>query len=348
MLFVAPIVRAQDTAEVNATVQSAQEVMQPDGTNHFVITARGDDGREYVLDTFESHPEGIGFVVERGDRISIQTITYPDGTTQSFFGDVWRTRGLWVIAFLFVIVAIAVGRKRGVFAILGLAATLAILFRFIYPQILAGASPVLIAAIGSLLILAVNMFFSHGMNRRTVLAFGSTGVGLALAVFFGWWFVALVRLSGMGTEEEVQLVVATAFQVIPHGVLLAGVILGATGVLDDIAITQTETVAEIAAADPHLSRKELFTRAMRIGRHHIASTVNTLVLAYAGAATPLLLLVLYYQNEISFAHFLNSEPIVEEIVQTAAGTMALMLTVPIATYMATFGVGKIDPHKQIG
>jgi uncharacterized membrane protein len=333
-------VLAQDTTEVQATVESAQSVLQPDGTSHLVITARGDDEKSYTIDTFESHPNGIGYALENGDRISIQTIIYPDGTTQSFFGDVWRTQGLWLIAFLFVVVAIAIGRKRGFFAVIGLFLTLGILFRFIYPQILAGVSPVVVTALGCLMILAVNMFLSHGVNRRTALAFLSTAIGLGLAVISGTWFVELLQLSGMGTEDEMQLAAATALQVIPHGVILAGVILGATGVLDDIAITQTETVAELAEADPNLSRKELFTRAMRIGRHHIASTVNTLVLAYAGAATPLLLLVLFYKEDISFVRFLNSEAIVEEIVQTAAGTIALMLTVPVATWVATYGVKK--------
>ena len=328
---------AQDTSEVQATVESAQNVLQPDGTNHFIISAKGDDGKSYTLDTFESHSSGVGYAINHGDRILVQNITYPDGTSKSFFGDVWRTQGLWLIAFLFVVVAIGVGRKRGLFALLGLLLTLGILFRFVYPQILDGTDPTLVAAAGCLAILAVNMFLSHGANRRTALAFLATAIGLVLAVLFGHWFVALVKLSGTATEEEMLLISATGFQLLPHGILLAGVILGATGVLDDIAITQTETVAELTEANPQLSRKELFTRAMRIGRHHIASTVNTLVLAYAGAATPLLLLVMFYQNEISFARFLNSEPIVEEIVQTAAGTIALMLTVPIATWIATYG-----------
>ncbi|MFC1787959.1 YibE/F family protein, partial [Patescibacteria group bacterium] len=215
----------------------------------------------------------------------------------------------------------------------------AVLFGFVFPQILNGLDPVLATVIGSIVILLVNMHLSHGINKKTFVAFLSTFVGLILVYVFAKFFVALTQLSGQASDEAALLFQTTDQIALPAGLLLATIILGATGVLDDITITQSETVGELIDTNPAMDRKEIYQRAMRIGRHHIASVVNTLVLAYAGVAMPLFLLFML-REDIGILRFINEEVVAEEIVRTIAGTLALVLLVPLSTWFAVMAQKK--------
>ena len=321
--------------EVRARVTEIISDEMIDGQRQVVFRAEA-DGQSFLLDTSASLLDGLRHEVKIGDQVYLQVIWEGEQVISVFFVDVVRTASLFWIVCLFALVIIIVGRMRGVASLLGLGMTLLILFAFIIPYMLKGADPVLVTVIGSLIILAVNMHLSHGFNKSTLLAFGSTAAGLSLVWLFSNVFVRFARLSGMASEEAILLQYNADSIAAPTGILLAAIILGAVGVLDDIAITQSETVAELREANPKLSQKELFVAAMRVGRHHIASTVNTLVLAYAGVALPLLLLFMHTQG-VDALRFLNEEPVAEEIVRTLAGTLALILTVPISTWLATYG-----------
>jgi uncharacterized membrane protein len=325
--------RVTETLEVRAEVASILSDEIIDGQRQMEFIAKTDDA-EYTLDTRDSLLEGLRYDLKKGDDIYLQMIRTNGEVTAVYFSDVVRTKSLLWMLLLFSAVILLVGRWRGVASLIGLAVTLGILFGFVLPMILNGAHPVFVTVVGAIVILAVNMHLSHGFNRPTLLAFASTVIGLLLAWLFAELFVQWGDLSGLANEEAILLFFQAEGVDWPSGILLAGIILGATGVLDDIAITQSETVAELRAANPKLDRKELFARAMRIGRHHIASTVNTLVLAYVGVALPLFLLFLHTQG-LSIARFINEELVAEEIIRTLAGTMALILTVPISTWLAT-------------
>ncbi len=302
------------------------------------------EGETIQIDTGVSFTEGLRYRVSEGSEIYVQLV-YKDGVVdQAFFVDVVRTQALFFLLIVFCILVIAVGYWRGFQAIIGLALTLLILFGFIIPRILHGADPVLTTVLGSIVILAVNMHLSHGLTRQTFMAFLATLVGLLLSVGFAEFFVWITNLSGFSSEESALLYFHSSYAQIPVGILLASIILGAVGVLDDIAITQSETVAELLDANPKLTAKDLYMRAMRVGRHHIASTVNTLVLAYAGVALPLFLLFVL-TNFVSPMRFLNEEMVAEEIVRTLAGTAALILTVPVATLFAAWTQKKY-PHSH--
>ncbi len=323
--------------EVRARVIEIKERDEQNGIQQIVFVAESKDGERFEVDTSTSYTEGLRYNLKKGSVIYLQVLrdVQTNEVEQAFLADVRRTTAIGWMAVLFAIIILSVGWMRGLSAMAGLAITIAIVFLFILPQILQGSDAVLITVIGSMVILAVNMHLSHGFKRSTALAYASTLIGLALVYVFGTWFTSLANLSGLASEESILLYFHAQQIIVPKGVLLAGIILGAVGVLDDIAITQSETVAEIAEANPALSRAELFTRAMRVGRHHIASTINTLVLAYAGVALPLLLLFMVV-GEVSIWRFINEEPVAEEIIRTLAGTLALVLTVPIATWFATF------------
>lgn len=328
------LVQAQESQEVQAEVTQVQSTEVSDGRDRYELTATDAQGNVYQIDTADSHTEGVGLEINQGDQIYLQILEYVDGTVAYFFVDVIRLSGLITILGIFVLVTILVGGRRGAMALIGLAVTLFILFKQVLPAVLSGFDPVLAVVLGSVAILAVNMSLSHGLGRDTLIAYAATLVGLLLAWAASTWFVALGQLSGLASEEANYLL-SSGLPIDLRGLLLAGIILGAVGVLDDIAITQVETVEELKQANPSLKSKELFTAAMRVGRHHIASTVNTLVLAYVGASMSLFVLMISYAQDISLARFLNTELLAEEIVRTLAGTVALVLTVPVATWFAT-------------
>ncbi len=311
-----------------------REYADEHGFPQLELDVLGEDGVTYHVDTATSAGTGVHYDLDSGDRVSLELVANPDGTETAYFNDAIRTRRLFWIAVAFAAVTIAVGLTRGLRALVGLAVTLAILFGFVLPAIVSGKDAVTVTVIASLLILALNMHLTHGWKRETVTAFASAAAGVVLAWIFGKWFVSLAFLSGLTSDESAILYIEHLnASVDMSGVLLAGILLGAVGALDDIAIAQGEVVAELRDANPSLDRKQLFVRAMRIGRHHIASIANTLVLAYAGAALPTFLLF-WAIKSVSFADFLNTEAVAEEIVRTLAGTAALILTVPIATWFA--------------
>ncbi len=325
---------AQETSEVKATIVNLVEEQIENGNVKAIIEVRTESGDSYIIDSSEAYVDLGPFELKEGDRVILQIIKDADGAETAFISDVVRAPMLLLVFLIFAGLTLLVGWLRGLLALLGLAVTVGVIFLFILPQILAGNDPVIITVIGAAIILLVNMHLAHGFNRQTLMAFVSTLFGLLLVVVFAHLFVALARLSGLGSEEA-ALLSFTATEIVSFkGLLLAGIILGAVGVLDDIAIAQSEAVAELRLANPDLTTKDLFTSAMRIGRHHIASTVNTLVLAYAGVAMPLFLLFLVV-SDVDMWRFLNEPIVAEEIVRTLAGTAALVLTVPIATWFAT-------------
>lgn len=327
------------TREFRARVSVIEIDEEVDGLRHVVFEAQDEEGETYRIDTADSYVEGLRFDLREGRKVILQEVTIGGEADGVFFVDVVRTARLaWLFA-LFALAAVAVGFARGALAIVGLGVTLAVVFLWIFPRILGGADPLVTTVIGSVVILAVNMHLTHGFRRSTLLAFSSTVVGLGLVVLFAEGFTTFAHLSGLASEEATFLLFGSQGAIDPRGILLAGIVLGAVGVFDDIAVTQTETVEELQKTDARLTSRELFSRAMRVGRHHIASVVNTLVLAYAGVAMPLFLLFLLGDN-IPGWRFVNEELVAEEIVRTLAGTMALVLLVPISTWFATWGKGQ--------
>lgn len=324
---------------VDARVITITLVEQDRGLWRYVFEASGDDGQSYMVDTTDSYTSGIGYDLRVGDSVILQVIDEQTGP-HAYLADIHRERGLLVALLVFMGITIAVGLRRGILSLVGLAVTVGILLFFLLPALLEGRwDPLLATILASVVILGVNMHLSHGWRRQTTLAFLGTLAGLALTVVFTFFFLRLARLSGLASEEATLLFWELNGLQVPVGILASGIILGAVGVLDDIAITQTEVVHELLIADPSMTCRALFKKAMRVGRHHIASTVNTLVLVYAGAALPVFLLFL--QSALSPLSFINNELVAEELVRTLAGTSALVLAVPICTWFATF------PHRVI-
>jgi uncharacterized membrane protein len=255
--------------------------------------------------------------------------------------DVNRQAPMLLLAGLFAVAVVAVGRLRGLLALVGLVVSFAVLTVFILPAILSGSNPLLVAVIGGSVIMLATLYLTHGVTARTSVAVLGTLVSLLLIGVLGSAFIDWARLTG-NTDEQTGLVHSLYPDIEIRGLLLAGILIGSLGVLDDVTVTQTSAVWELKRAEPHASWLKLYRSGMRIGRDHIASVVNTLVLAYAGAALPLLLLFTIAQSSVGTVAF--SEVVAEEIVRTLVGSIGLVASVPVTTLMAALIVSADGTH----
>lgn len=237
---------------------------------------------------------------------------------------------LWLLA-LFVVVVVSVGRWWGVRALAGLALSLLVVLKFILPALLQGAPPPLVAWAGAMLIMLATLYLAHGFRRSTTVAAAGTTLSLALTVALGMFFVDVARISGFASENA-QAAAVTVGGLNLKGLVLGGLIIATLGVLDDVTVSQTSTVYALAATDRSLAAGELFTRAMQVGRDHIASVVNTLFLAYTGAS--LALLVLFETSGLPVGEIVTSELVAEEVVKTLVGSIGLVAAVPVTTALA--------------
>lgn len=262
-----------------------------------------------------------------------------DTQTYYYMADKYRLNGIAAMLILFFIMVAIIGRKKGIMAFVGLVFSVVILTVFIVPQISSGKDPILVALLGAFVIGLFSFYMAHGISKRTTIALVSSMITLLFAGLLSLVFVDLTKLFGTGSEEAFFLLYGTGQSFNLRGLLLAGILIGALGILDDITTAQVAVVEELKATKQKLTQSELYSKALNVGREHIASLVNTLVLAYAGASLPLLLLF-GITNRRPAWFIINSEFIAEELVRTLVGSMALVMAVPIATYMAAWYFGK--------
>jgi uncharacterized membrane protein len=262
--------------------------------------------------------------------------------------DRYRLNYLYIFGGIFLLLALIFGRTRGLTSVIGLAAGIGILIFFIVPNILQGKNPVLVTLVGAGLIALISMFLAHGFNQKTALAVTSTLLTLGLAEMLANLFVNATKLLGNGSEAAFYIQAGYFGAINLQGLLLGGIIIGTLGVLNDITTAQAATVAELHSANNQLGFKQLYLTASRVGREHIASLINTLVLTYAGASLPLFILFSVSAQQLWIT--LNSATIAEEIVRTLVGSIALILAVPITTalsaYLIHFSAG--NPSSPIG
>lgn len=279
-------------------------------------------------------------LVKDGDQI---IVSQQLGTEDASYYISDRYRMPWFIGvfIFFIVLTVIFAGFKGFSSIVGLMFSLLVIVQYIVPNVLNGADPVVISLSGAFAIAIVSLYFAHGFNKRTSIAVIGTLCTLVLATFLSILFVTTSKLFGMGSEEAFFLQVETLDQINLQGLLLGGIIIGVLGVLDDITTAQSATVHEIKKANPNLPRNELYKRGISVGREHITSLVNTLVLAYAGAAFPMFMLFAVDNNQPLWV-ILNTEFIGEEVIRTLVGSTALVLAVPITTYLAAWYFGKMN------
>jgi uncharacterized membrane protein len=266
-----------------------------------------------------------------GDHIRIIRQVDQQGTTSYAFYDYERTWPLIWLAAAFAVVIVAVARLRGLLALVGIVVAFGVLMVFLLPALRDGAPAVPVALVASAAILYAVIYLAHGVSLRTSAALFGTLTALLLAAGLSWAAIEFAHLTGL-SEDQNNEVAAYMGHVSITGLLLAGFIIGSLGVLNDVTVTQASTVFELANLDESTSRRSIFVGAMRVGRDHIASTVYTLVLAYAGSSLPLLLL--FSVANRSLGDVLTSESVAIEIARSAVGGIALALSVPLTTGIA--------------
>ncbi|MEU4197856.1 YibE/F family protein [Kribbella sp. NPDC026611] len=246
-----------------------------------------------------------------------------------------RTKPLLILAVIFAIAVVALSRWRGFAALIALAVTAVMLTQFILPAILKGSNPLVVAVVGGAVIMTIAVFLTHGINAESSIALAGTIAALGLTVLLGWFFTKFSMLSGLAAEGASQ---AKSFA--PNlsltGLLVAGMVIGALGVLDDVTVTQAAAVWELSAANPGASRRELLAAGLRIGRTHVASVVNTLVLAYAGAAMPVL--IVFAIQDLPGLSVISTEAVAIEVVRGLVGSLGIIAAVPLTTALAAMAV----------
>jgi uncharacterized membrane protein len=274
--------------------------------------------------------------VAAGDTVRLMRLPGRDDAEATYsFDDVIRLKPLWLMAGLFLIVVAAVARLRGLLALVSLAFGGVVLFRFMLPALLSGSDGLAVSLAGSAAIMFVVLYLAHGPSVRTSAALGGTLLGIGITAGVGLVAVHGSNLSGFGSEDA-ALLSAFAGSVSFQGLLTCALVVAGLGVLNDVTITQASSVWELREAGPELSRRSLFASAMRIGRDHIASTIYTIVFAYAGSALAVLLLLSLYDRPL--LDLLSTEAIAEEIVRTLASGIGLVLAVPVTTAIAAVTV----------
>ena len=289
----------------------------PDAGRHVTVTLPRADQRSAL-------GAGDTVVLARTPAASDAAATY------TFFA-VSRGPSLWLLAALFVVVLVAVARWRGVMALVGLAVAGAMLWWFVVPAMLVGHHPALVALAGAAVILFVVLYTTHGVRPTTSAALAGTLGGVGITVGLATWAVHATRLNGV-TGDAGSALLSYAPDVAFPGLLVAGVVIAGLGVLNDVTITQASAVYELRAASPTARRVDVLGAAMRIGRDHIASTVYTIVFAYAGTALLTLMVIRLYAQPAGL--LISTEDLAEEVVRTLVSSVGLILAVPLTTVIA--------------
>jgi len=276
-------------------------------------------------------PEGL--TLEAGDQLLVNITQAPDGSVNAYFIDFVRTKPLLWLLLAFVLFSVLVGGWQGARGLLGLFLSLVVILVFIIPGILDGKDPTVVTLVGGFLLLGITLYLIYGWVLKThaaVLALLFTLVFTGLMINF---FVDLTRLTGFGDEDILFVIQQVDININMRGLVLAGMLIGAMGALDDLVITQVSVVFELHAADSGLGLRSLYQRAMRVGQDHVSAMINTLFMAYAGAALPTLLL--FSLSGQGFVELINLEFVAEEVVRILAGSLGLIAAAPISTGIAS-------------
>jgi len=270
-----------------------------------------------------------------GDEVIAAVDTDPDGNVTTAIIDRWRLPVLEFLVGGFAIVTIVVAGWRGIRALVSLALTLVLAIKLLIPLLLAGWNPVGLAICLGTLITIASLLLTQGFTRATLAAVLGTAIGLAATGVLAVITTQAARFTiAQGSEHMVYLQQLAGDRIDLSGLLLAAVIFGGLGVLNDVAISQAATVDEFHSISPSMSRRELYSRTMNVGIAHLAATVNTLVFAYLGAALPLLVLLAIQIESVGLS--VNEEIVAVEVVRTLVGSIGILLAVPITTAIAAW------------
>lgn len=320
------VLEVKSEQDINLEMGGKNKIVQ-EQTLNVQIAQGGEERNVEIINDYKP--------VAEGDKIFVRGSLF--GDSEFSMMDISRTRALILLFFAFVALVVIIGGWKGVYSLIGLLFTFAVIFVFLVPLILKGISPVWIGIGSAAIILLPTLYLSYGLNKKSMSAFLGILLSLLFVGMIASYFVEALRFTGM-TEASIYLDMESAGPLNLLGLLIAGIIIAAVGVLDDVAVIQSSVVFSLAGANPEFRGTKLFREAMRVGKDHISAVVNTLVLAYTGASLPLLLL-LSLQN-MSPGYFASTEVVAEEILRTLVSSSGLLLAVPLTTLIAVFMIGK--------
>ena len=290
-------------------------------------------GKEFTVNTINDIEAINSYQHKVGDKVLVNYSIDFEGEDTFYIIDSIRYNALLYIFLLFIIAVVIVGRWKGLRSLLSLLFSFLIIFYFIIPNIFNGSNPVWIALLGGLFMSPFIIYLTEGWNSKSHASLISIYISLFITGIISWFFIRFSSLTG--SSEELMFLVGNSNVVDFKGLLLAGIIIGSLGVLDDLVVSQVSVVKEIISANSSLNRKEIYMKAKRVGVSHLGSMTNTLFLAYAGVSLPLLLLFYIQQPPfMTIGEVLNSELIATEIIRTLVGSIGLVLAMPISTILA--------------
>ncbi len=290
-----------------------------------------------------TQPEIQSIEFSVGDRVIVDATSFNNEVTYTIT-DYQRLDILIILFSIFVILVVIIGRKQGFFSLIGLAISFLLIFEVLIKQLLNGVNALVSAILISLIIIPFNYYLSHGWSKKTTYAAISTVITLIIVAVLSIIFVEAANLTGYTTDEAGYIASLSKGVINLQQLLLAGIIIGTLGVLDDITISQASIANQLKLTKPNISFKELFLRTITVGKDHIASLVNTLILVYTSASLPLLLI--FARSNTDFLTTLNREVIMEEVVVMLLSSIGLILAVPITSYISCYFISKFGADKH--
>ncbi len=271
---------------------------------------------------------------QAGDNVMVTVSSTPGGRSSAYISDYLRRGPLYLLFAIFIALALIVTRGRGLRAIVGMGISFLVIFSFVLPNILIGNNPIQVVIFAALFIVPITFYIAHGINKKTTAAIIGTLITIIITGVLASVFIQAARLTGTASEEAAYLTQLKQNNLNLQGILFAGILIAVLGILNDITVSQAAIVAQLKRTSQSLSFKDLYFKAMSVGKDHIASMINTLILVYTGTALPLLLL--FVNNPHPFAEIINYEIVAEEVVSTLLAGIGLILAVPLTTLIACF------------
>lgn len=348
------IANAQENAQIEQTYFEKAVVLE--ATQSITKTVEGttvsSQSQTLTIKVLEGPDKGETTTFENDfTQLKKNDVFYVHHTVGGFGPEMWsvsdayRLDVLFWVAIAFVVLLFLIGGIQGIRGLASLAGSFILIFYLLIPNIYAGHSPILVSIGVASLIIIVGSYITHGFNRTTTMAMLGMILTVIVTGIATYFVIDAAQLSGFTSEENVYLNFGTDGRIDMIGLLFGGIMIGLLGVLYDIAIGQAVTVEELVAAGKHYTRKQVFTRAMRVGREHIGALVNTLAIAYVGASLPILLL--FQQANTGVAYVLNSELFATEIIRILMGSIGLVLAVPITTLLAAYMLYGRDMERKV-
>jgi len=271
--------------------------------------------------------------VEKGDRVIVNLEELENGDIEVYIIDYSRDTQIYLLLFLFVLAILYVGRLQGFKTILTLFLTVFIIFKVHLPLLLKGYDPILITIVVATIITVVTILFISGKEKKGIAAMAGTILGVMISGGLAFAIGAKVHLTGLSNEEAVMLMyIPQGIEFNFRGLLFSGILLGALGAVMDVSMSIASAVEELNRVNSEMSWQRLYMSGMSVGRDIMGTMSNTLILAYTGSSLPLLLLLMAYDSPMN--KMMNMDMIATEIIRSLAGSIGIVLTIPITAAVA--------------